>query len=109
MDAGGFDALTRTLTIGWHRRALVVAVGAALAPLLRGADAPAFRGRHLVAARVIATRHDPGSCTIDNADWVAVHHPKRKRTFSGTTLEERPVCSLMWAIAPELNIRLLPV
>ena len=39
MHADRFNALTRTLTTGWHRGTLVAAVGAALTPLLGGIDA----------------------------------------------------------------------
>ena len=45
MDADRFDALTRTLTTGWHRRALVAAAGVAIVPLLRGAEAAAHDRR----------------------------------------------------------------
>jgi hypothetical protein len=41
MDQNRFDTLTRSLTTGWRRRAVISALGATLAPLLGGADADA--------------------------------------------------------------------
>ena len=41
MDDVRFDALTRSVTSGWRRRAVIAAIGATLAPLLGGADADA--------------------------------------------------------------------
>jgi hypothetical protein len=41
MDIDRFDALARSLTTGWHRRRLLAALGAALAPLVGGTGAEA--------------------------------------------------------------------
>jgi hypothetical protein len=80
MDARHVDALTRFLTVGWHRHALVAARGAVLAPELSGSD---------------VTAHNPlKKCRkIDDSDHSPVsvrscHHSRQEAPVENTRFDD---------------------